>query len=154
MFSLDMWPAARCLALALLAGFGCSGGDGLAREAVSGKVTLDGKPMDRGAIQFIPRRGDSRGAAWGEIVAGAYSIPASDGPVAGDYGVSITPQEAVEPAGQVDQAPGEPTPSQAGQATGTVYTPTSDLGATIAPGQANTFDFGLKTARSTRLRGR
>ncbi|WZO99245.1 hypothetical protein EP7_000844 [Isosphaeraceae bacterium EP7] len=145
---------ARFVALALLAGGGCSAGDGLAREAVSGMVTLDGKPMARGTIQFIPRGGDSRGAAWGQIVAGAYSIPASDGPAAGDYGVSITPEEAVEPAGQVDQAPGEPTPRQAGLATGTVYTPISALGATIASGHANRFDFGLSKARSPRLRGR
>ena len=79
---------------ALLLASGCSGGgDGLPREAVSGVVTLDGKPLARGMIQFRPA--DS-GAAPGPSVGGGsvvedgrFSIPRESGLVPGSYKVSI-----------------------------------------------------------------
>jgi len=123
---------------------GCGDGDGLDRAAVSGQVTLDGAPLERGSIRFVPKDGDSRGAAWGEVAAGAYAIPAADGPVAGEYVVTITPAvetDGVEAGGQ-PELPGDP-PPDAIDGPAVVYTSTAPLEATIAPGGPNTFDFGL-----------
>ena len=145
--------ASLWLAFALLAA-GC-GGDGLERAAVSGKVTLDGQPLAKGDIQFVPKDGDSRGAAWTKVVDGSYSIPASDGPAPGAYVVSITPQVEVEgaaPAPSPDEAPGDEGAGDAGPSV--VYTPTSPLEATISAGQPNSFDFGLTSAKAPRARRR
>jgi hypothetical protein len=70
----------------ILAGCG-SGGDGLARESVSGAVTLEGQPLEQGSIQFVPLSPDKGAPAWGKVVNGSYSIPGSEGPVAGEYSV-------------------------------------------------------------------
>ncbi len=71
---------------------GC-GGDSLALTSVSGKVTYNGEPIEEGQISFTPTKesgATSHGAAAGEIKAGAYSIPASEGPMVGKHSVSIT----------------------------------------------------------------
>src|SRR5437588_12138418 len=74
---------AVAVTLAVLAG--CSGG----RAGVSGKVTYDGKPVDGGAIVFVPE-GDAAGAkVGGEIVGGEYKLPADRGPKPGKYKVEI-----------------------------------------------------------------
>ncbi len=50
---------------------GCRGSDGM--SGVSGTVTLDGKPLESGAISFIPVDGQST-TAGGEIKQGHYSV--------------------------------------------------------------------------------
>lgn len=133
--------------------FGC-GGDGLERSAVSGKVTLDGKPLAEGDIQFIPKGGDSRGAAWSQVVDGSYSISAADGPAPGTYTVSITPNATATAApaassGTTADAPGDP-PAEALTAPSVAYTSSSPMEATIAPGKPSTFDFDLTTTKASR----
>lgn len=141
------------IAVAILA-CGC-GGDDLQRAAVSGKVTLDGKPLEKGSIQFIPRGGDSRGAAWGEVAAGAYAIPASDGAAPGSYDVSIAPQVANEGAATPEQpeVPGDP-PAEAIDGPSVVYTSAAPLQADVTVEGPNTFDFDLTTTRKPRPRRR
>ncbi|WP_435018200.1 hypothetical protein TA3x_000146 [Tundrisphaera sp. TA3] len=138
--------AALLMAASVLA-CGCGDADGLERAAVSGKVTLDGKPLERGDIQFIPKDGDSRGAARGSIAAGEYSISAANGPAPGEHLISITPNAVSEaPSGggnSPDEAPGEPPAEAAGPAI--EYIPTAPLEAKVAAGQAQSFDFGLTT---------
>ncbi|WP_437221967.1 hypothetical protein SH661x_002562 [Planctomicrobium sp. SH661] len=66
---------------------GCSGGDGLNRVEVRGKVTLDGEPLKDGSITFFPR-GD--GPVVGtRIENGDYHFPLNTGPVPGEYRVEI-----------------------------------------------------------------
>jgi len=82
-------------ALALTVSIVCSGcgGDSVEKTSVSGKVTFNGEPVELGQITFTPSSdsgSNSRGAASGEIKAGAYSIPASEGPMVGKHSVSIT----------------------------------------------------------------
>lgn len=74
---------------------GCTdGGDGLPRVAVTGKVTVEGEPLAKGAVTFRP---DGAGAeATGEVVDGIFTIPAIDGPTPGKYKVSAT--ETIERA--------------------------------------------------------
>ncbi len=43
-----------CVAVLLLAGCGGSSGKAIERNPVSGTVTLDGSPLDQGAIRFEP----------------------------------------------------------------------------------------------------
>jgi hypothetical protein len=57
------------LALFLLAASGCSS----SQAKVSGKVTLDGTPVDKGSILFEPADGKTA-TAGGDIVNGAYSV--------------------------------------------------------------------------------
>ena len=59
------------------------------RSAVSGKVLLDGQPVDGGDISFIPLDGNNSLAAGGKITAGSYSIPADKGPGLGKHRVEI-----------------------------------------------------------------
>lgn len=148
----DVKRSALLTTLALLA-FGCGGSDGLDRAAVSGKVMLDGKPLAKGDIQFIPRGGDSRGAAWGQVTDGSYAISAANGPAAGTFTVSITPNAATtaDPAATAApaEAPGDP-PAEAAAAPSVAYISASPMEATIAPGKPNTFDFELTTTKAPR----
>ena len=72
--------------MALIAG--CGPANPLGRKAVSGTVTLDGKPLDRGAIEFHPQ--EEGGVQSGALISGGhYSIPAHQGATPGKYRVVI-----------------------------------------------------------------
>lgn len=89
------------LVAAILAGaWGCGGGgaiDDLPRRALSGKVTLDGKPMEGGVVTFLP---DAPGepekttSASARIADGAFSIAPEVGLVAGKYKVQVSSWKA------------------------------------------------------------
>jgi hypothetical protein len=67
---------------------GCGRGNPLARQAISGHVTIDGAALDQGMIEFSPESG--RGIASGAPVKdGAYSIPTAKGLPPGKYVVRI-----------------------------------------------------------------
>jgi hypothetical protein len=89
----------------LMAIGGCGGGSGdnLPRQAVYGKVTVDGKPMERGVISFTPDTQASNPVTGGGVIAdGAYAIPREQGLTPGKYKVSITASDA-----PTSLAPGE-----------------------------------------------
>ncbi|MBX6316313.1 MAG: hypothetical protein IRY99_25890, partial [Isosphaeraceae bacterium] len=76
-----LWVAAVALASA-----GCSSQtDDLPREPVSGKVTLDGKPLATGMITFTPTGGTEPSRPETVVTAliqdGAYSLPRAQGPI-------------------------------------------------------------------------
>ncbi len=78
-----------------LAAIGCSGGtpiDDLPREAIAGKVTMDGQPLPAGVILFSPEGSSSEAVASanGQIENGEFSIPRERGLVPGNYKVSIS----------------------------------------------------------------
>lgn len=78
-------------ALLLAALVGC-GEPGLQRVAVSGVVSLEGKPVDNATIIFTP---DGVGlAAAASIENGKFSLTDEDGPTAGSHTVRINPNEA------------------------------------------------------------
>jgi hypothetical protein len=58
------------LSVALTVLIGCGGGDGMAD--VTGTVTIDGTPAEKGSVTFLPADGKSA-TAGGEIVNGKYS---------------------------------------------------------------------------------
>ncbi len=124
---------------ALAAGCGESG-DSLAREAVSGAVTLDGKPLPSGAITFLP---DGPGAPQGggaPISNGSYSIPKAQGLVAGKYRVAISSAGGPAPAGE---APGSA--PMAKETMPDKYNTKSTLTAEVKAGQSNTLDYKLES---------
>jgi hypothetical protein len=86
------WSATFGL-IALGTFLGCGNGPG--RTSVSGKVTFDGEPVKSGQIAFEPMSGGRLGIA--QIVDGAYTMPADQGPTPGQYVVRIT---AVRPTGR------------------------------------------------------
>lgn len=88
----EIAPSARCvcyiLCVFLLAtSLGCGHGG---RMSVEGTVTLDGRPLEKGDIQFNPLPGTTGPTAGAEIVDGKYAIPPSGGPFVGKYRVEIT----------------------------------------------------------------
>jgi hypothetical protein len=92
------FSVARFFVAVGLAAIGCSGSssDDLPREAVSGTVTLDGKPLVDGSIQFAPAA-DSVGPQVGggsPIADGQFSISRENGLVPGAYKVSINAGDA------------------------------------------------------------
>lgn len=89
-------PRAVLAALALLGLASCGTDDGLGRRyAVSGSVTYNDKPLEKGVISFVPEDGRGIGAN-GVIEAGSYALAtaaARDGARAGKYKVTITARE-------------------------------------------------------------
>jgi hypothetical protein len=81
---------------AALVVLGCSDTSGLpSRVRVSGTVTYQGKPLERGTISFSPVDAGGRGAG-GSIVDGRYSLTTldqDDGALPGKYRVSILAKE-------------------------------------------------------------
>ena len=132
------------LAPVALAVAGCDSGD--RQLAVSGAVSLDGKPLPEGQIVFEPQ--DSGRMGVGLIVDGRYSIPEVRGVLPGDYIVRIT---AERPSGrmvapgayEVDQKPVELTE----QYLSPKYNAASKLRAEVQPGTVATFDFDLVSER-------
>ncbi len=76
--------------------FGCGDDSGLAtRYPVSGMVTYNGKPLERGNISFAPDGPGGR-AAGGTIVEGHYTLTTQepdDGALPGKYKVSVVAKE-------------------------------------------------------------
>ena len=59
------------------------------RAEVSGTVTVNGKPLQRGTVTFIPVESAIEPAAFARVSAGKYSLTAESGPVAGESKVVI-----------------------------------------------------------------
>jgi hypothetical protein len=93
-----VWGLFACAAIIV----GCGPGNELGRRPVSGTVTLDGQPLERGSISFQPvGDGTSSGAT---IENGTFSIPEQRGLPPGTYTVRIySSQDGV----MADEIPGE-----------------------------------------------
>lgn len=75
-------------------GIGCGSDDGLGRRyRVTGKVTYNGQPVEKGNISFMPVGGaESARGAGGEITDGYYSLSTlgdNDGAFPGKYKVAV-----------------------------------------------------------------
>lgn len=60
------------------------------RLAITGKVTLNGTPLDGGSIRLSSSEGEQRMASGALIVDGRFNIPADKGLRPGTYRVQIT----------------------------------------------------------------
>ncbi|MFO0950081.1 MAG: hypothetical protein U0835_02805 [Isosphaeraceae bacterium] len=141
------WLAAGALALTVALP-GCGSGDGIDRQAISGAVKFEGKPLDKGRIQFFPATPSEVAVPSGaEIVGGSYSIPKSDGLPPGTYKVMISaegapPSKGKAKAEEVGDMPGLG-PLNAEELIPTKYNSQSTLTAKVEAGGANKFDFDL-----------
>ncbi|MFO0943179.1 MAG: hypothetical protein U0930_20780 [Pirellulales bacterium] len=88
------------LCLTALALAGCSPKSN--RIAVNGTVSLKGKPLDEGIIEFVSAELKS-GAS---IINGKYEIPQDQGLAPGEYKVLITAGDGRTPADSPDGIPG------------------------------------------------
>lgn len=141
--------AALAVVLASCA-WGCSGGDGLPRQPISGKVTLDGQPLESALITFTPKGqgGDSTSAAT-QVSAGSFSIAREQGLVPGPYRVSISVMKEVPKKAskkkQVDNLTGEVVEDAGGEATEETlparYNAQSELAADVTEAGPNEFTF-------------
>jgi hypothetical protein len=118
--------------------------DDLPREAVSGKVTLDGKPLERGTISFLPAT-QSPTPGMVSIVGGSYSMPKAYGLVPGSYKVSISSSDSTGPAEKFGDVPGK-TPPPPKELIPTRYNSDTTLTAEVKQGASNSFDFDLTSA--------
>jgi hypothetical protein len=78
----------RLLVVMLLLAFGCGRG-ATNCGSISGEVTLDGKPIEKGSILFMPSDGVKGTIAGGPILNGRYHIDAVKGPAVGLNRVEI-----------------------------------------------------------------
>jgi hypothetical protein len=75
---------------------GCGPADD-GRRSVSGTITFQGKPLDRGNIMFVPP--DGLGSQTGAVIAnGTYEIPPEQGLLPGRYKVAISSADGDVPA--------------------------------------------------------
>ncbi len=138
---------------------GCSGGPthGLDLQKVTGKVTLNGTPVEGAVITFSPKSEIERTAFATTDAEGHYELTTmspGDGAVAGEYTVIVIKQDKASIA-----APLEPSDPNYGKSTGypgtknnaKFITPqkysspgTSGLSATVEAG-SNEIDFDLKS---------
>jgi hypothetical protein len=122
----------------LVALVGCGGGE-VPRAAVSGNVTLDGKPLEEGVILFTPlAEGPSAG---GEIHQGKDQLPEERGPSPGKYRVEIRAYRGTgkmvtdEVSGTTSEVKVSIVPPR--------YNNKSTLEADVKPEGPNEFDFTL-----------
>ena len=116
---------------------GCGTGAG---ASVSGKVRLDGSPLDDATVTFVPAAGGQRQAAWATVKGGQYAIAAKDGLGTGQFRVEI---RALRATGEKAN-PNEPTMIPAREVLPSKYNTKSELTVEIKPGQ-NTANFDLKS---------
>lgn len=132
---------------------GCSGpGDGLPREPVSGKVTLDGKPLPEGTIQFTSEDEKGGGVGGATIQNGQFSIPRETGLVPGNYRVAIYASGGAGGAGGGETRPASPDGSGRGRASSkpsesipAKYNAQSELKVEIKQGGASGLKFDLQS---------
>ncbi len=116
----------------------------LGRLAVSGRITLDGKPLDKGTIEFRPQAGGASVGSGGVITNGAFAIPTLQGLPPGKYDVRIfsgRPDDSPLPEGVppgVNRPWIERIPAR--------YNVQTTLVAEVSASGSNTFNFDLKTA--------
>jgi hypothetical protein len=133
---------AACIGLAALCLLvGCTRSD--ERQSIQGAVTLDGKPMEKGQITFVPQAGTKGPTAGAEIVGGKFAIPAAGGPFAGQFRVEIT---ASRPGGKkvADRFTGKPVDAYEQFIPGK-FNADSQLSADVKAGAANRLEFAVKS---------
>ncbi|WP_165246353.1 hypothetical protein [Paludisphaera soli] len=140
-------------ALVVAAVVGCGDSSEPPRLPVSGKVTLDGKPLPAGQLTFVPL--DGRTASVAEVRDGAFQTDGSTGPAPGRYQVEIY---AVESTGKTIPSPDIPgaTIEEERDLVPERYNVKSELTAEVKPDGDNAYEFALTSqapaARKVRRR--
>jgi hypothetical protein len=134
------------LAAVAAAASGCGESDFDDRQAVAGTVTLDGQPLAKALISFIPTGATLGPKASGVVIDGQYLIAADDGPCPGDFMVKIEPiSPDIEALAAHDYTSLRGV--SATEATITIaarYNLQSELAAQVRGGVENRFDYALE----------
>ena len=112
------------------------------RQALQGTVTLDGEPLSKGQVRFVPQRGTQGPTAGGDIVNGRFSIPPEGATFAGNFEVQIT---AHRPSGVIRHDPDEGDYELSEQYLPVRYNEASELTAEVTAGGPNEFTFELES---------
>lgn len=83
---------------------GCSEPNPLGRRPIRGQITLNGKPVDYGSIQFAPEDPDHGVSSGAMIENGSYHTKVTDGLPPGSYKVMISSPDR----GKVEKIEGPP----------------------------------------------
>jgi hypothetical protein len=87
------------------------------RRAISGTVSVDGKPVEKGSIMFLPDAGHRGPSASSSILDGEYRFTIENGPTAGPHrvvvGVGLSSPSAGVQSSPVAAEPTAPTSSTA-----------------------------------------
>jgi hypothetical protein len=130
---------------AIFSAGGC-GDDAGGRQAVSGTVTLKGKPVEVGMLEFRPAAGTSEGVTYtrsGAVIAdGKFQIPKEKGLVPGRYKVSISAPDKHHKLGG-DELPGPTSSRTSKDLIPPEYNLKSKLEVDVKKDGPNTFDFAV-----------
>ncbi len=129
--------ATLCLCVVLV---GCGETNELGRLPVTGSVTLKGKPLDQGTIEFAPT--GETGVSGGAMIAdGDYQIPGDKGLPPGMYTVRIS--SADETSGEAEKLPGE-SDAMAEERIPAKYNTESKITREVKSNGENKFDFKIE----------
>lgn len=119
---------------------GCSQEEAIEKATVSGTVTYNTKPVEKGEIRFIPKAGTVGPMALGVITNGDYAVTAAGGVPIGAHKVEITAYvDLPKPA---NAPPIAPTPRE--QYIPEKYNTKSELEFTVPSGGETKKDFALE----------
>lgn len=127
-----------CLGLMVVSLLGCGTGNSIEVVRVTGRVTLDEQPLEKGLIQFLPADGNSPSAA-GEIRQGEYQ---ANVPV-GNKRVEVTSPKVIGQQKAYD-TPDSPVIDLLQERIPAEYNVQSQLTANVTR-ERKTFDFSLKS---------
>jgi hypothetical protein len=129
---------------------GCSDEPRSLHYPVSGRVTVDGRPLEEGAISFLPSRSGPSASA--PIRAGTFCLDRTDGPGNGPYRVEIV---SIRPTGKRIESPDVPgvTIEETYNVIPTRYNSRSELLVSVEPDGPNAYQFDI-TSKEPRLRAR
>jgi hypothetical protein len=130
-----------CLGCGVVLLAGCNT-DPLGREAVSGTVHFQGKPLDQGRIQFVPvTKGPTESGA--TIENGEFRIPRDSGLAPGTYKVSVFSYDQKGAKVQSEEVPGDPGNTQFRERIPKKYNAETTLSVEVKKGGSNVFDLKL-----------
>ncbi len=123
-----------------------SGVDTLPRVAVHGTITLDGKPLPEGKLQFQPDPSGTGIVTVAEIQEGRFSLDRSNGPTPGKYHVIVSsiPVYKIKPG---DEPGGGPPKSGPETIPKWYMGASSELTAEVEDDSPQSFDFALSSKR-------
>ena len=132
---------AACLVWSVLLLAGCAG-DPHGRQAVSGTVEFQGKPLDQGRIHFAPAsKGPTESGA--TIENGKFEIPRESGLAPGTYKVSVFSYDQKGAKVQSEEIPGDPGNTQFKERIPKKYNAATTLTVEVKKDEPNVFNLKL-----------
>jgi len=140
-----LWPTAVVGSVIAIAS-GCGRGNPLGRLPISGTVTFEGRPLDKGVIEFSPCKEVGTVGTGARIDNGRYAIPTLKGLPPGEYRVRIfSPKDAK----MVAKSAGAPGPAAAAgygiERIPPKYNTRTNIIVTIGAKGPMVFDFDIET---------